>query len=102
MHSEVRTMSELLSQLKDDELDFTVRFTDTDGVFGEYEFLDIVLYKEDEYAVVAPLDGDGYVDIFKILKKDSGEAYERENDDGVLENVFEIFKIKNEDEFDFE
>ena len=41
-------MSELLSQLKDDELDFTVRFTDTDGISGVYEFLDIVLYKNNE------------------------------------------------------
>lgn len=95
-------MSELLSQLNDEELDFTVRFTDTDGVFGEYEFLDIVLYKENEYAVVAPVDGDGYVDIFKIILKDSSEAYERESDDTALEEIFEIFKRKNEDEFDFE
>ncbi len=95
-------MSELLSQLNDEELDFTVRFTDTDGVSGEYEFLDIVLYKENEYAVVAPLDDDGYVDIFKIIQKDGKEAYERENDDTALEEIFEIFKRKNEDEFDFE
>ena len=95
-------MSELLSQLNDEELDFTVRFTDTDGVSGEYEFLDIVLYKENEYAVVAPLDDDGYVDIFKIIQKDGTEAYERENDDTALEEIFEIFKRKNEDEFDFE
>ena len=47
-------MSELLNQLKDEELDFTVRFTDTDGTYGEYEFLDIVLYKGCEYAVVSP------------------------------------------------
>ena len=48
-------MSELLNQLKDEELDFTVRFTDTDGVYGEYEFLDIVLYEGSEYVVVSPL-----------------------------------------------
>lgn len=95
-------MSELLSQLKDEELDFTVRFTDTDGNYGEYEFLDIVLYEKSEYAVVAPLDGDGYVDIFRIVHKDGKEAYERESDDKTLEEVFEIFKRKNEDEFDFE
>ena len=95
-------MSELLSQLNDEELDFTVRFTDTDGVSGEYEFLDIILYKENEYAVVAPIEDDGYVDIFRIIQKDGREAYERENDDTALEEIFEIFKRKNEDEFDFE
>lgn len=95
-------MSELLNQLKDEELDFTVRFTDTDGAAGEYEFLDIVLYNNCEYAVVAPLESDGYVDIFRIISEADKEAYERVSDDETLEKVFEIFKVKNEDEFDFE
>lgn len=95
-------MSELLNQLNDEELDFTVSFTDTDGVFGEYEFLDIVLYKDCEYAVVAPLESDGYVDIFRIMGVNGKEAYARVSDENDLEKIFEIFRIKNEDEFDFE
>ncbi len=95
-------MSELLNQLKDDELDFTVRFTDTDGVYGEYEFLDIVLYKDCEYAVVSPLEADGYVDIFRIMGVNGKEVYVRVNDEDTSEEIFEIFKMKNEDEFDFE
>ena len=95
-------MSELLNQLKDEELDFTVRFTDTDGEYGEYEFLDIVLYDENEYAVVAPLESDGYVDIFRIASENGKETYVRVTNDETLENVFEIFRVKNEDEFDFE
>ena len=95
-------MSELLSQLKDDELDFTVRFTDTDGTFCAGEFLDIVNYGGNEYAVIDPCDGEGYVDIFRILVKDGKESYERVDDDGILGAVFEIFRVKNEDEFDFE
>lgn len=95
-------MSELLNQLKDEELDFTVRFTDTDGVFGEYEFLDIVLYEGCEYAVVEPLKGDGYVDIFRIMSLNGKEIYVRIIEDSLLEKIFEIFRIKNEDEFDFE
>ena len=95
-------MSELLNQLKDEELDFTVRFTDTDGEYGEYEFLDIVLYQGCEYVVVAPLDADGYVDIFRIMGVNGKEVYVRVQDDETLEKVFEIFRVKNEDEFDFE
>ena len=95
-------MSELLNQLKDEELDFTVRFTDTNGEYGEYEFLDIVLYEGCEYAVVAPVDADGYVDIFRITSLAGKEVYVRVQDDETLENVFEIFRVKNEDEFDFE
>ena len=95
-------MSELLNQLTDVELDFTVRFTDTDGEYGEYEFLDIVLYNNCEYVVVAPLDNDGYVDIFRIMAVNGKEVYVRVSDEETLENVFGIFRVKNEDEFDFE
>ena len=95
-------MSKLLEQLKDDELDFTVEITDTDNIKAKYEFLDIVLYENEEYAVLSPLKDDGYVDIFKIILKDTDELYERVSDGKTLFEVFEIFKIKNEDEFDFE
>ena len=94
-------MSELLNQLKDDELDFTVKITDTDGVSGEYEFLDIVLYEKNEYAVLGPMDGEGYVDIFRIMGVNGKEVYVRVTDERLLDEIFEIFRIKNEDEFDF-
>lgn len=95
-------MSDLLNQLKDDELDFTVKITDTDGITAEYEFLDIVNYEDTEYAVLDPMDGEGYVDIFRIVYMNGKEHYRRETDDDTLEKVFDIFRIKNEDEFDFE
>ena len=94
-------MSELLNQLNDDELDFTVTITDTDGVCAQYEFLDIVLYEKNEYAVLDPMDGEGYVDIFRILTANGKEVYARVTDERVLDEIFEIFRIKNEDEFDF-
>ena len=37
-----------------------------------------------------------------IIIKDGKEEYERETDDTALEEIFEIFRRKNEDEFDFE
>lgn len=95
-------MSKLLEQLNDEELDFTVTITDTDGVTAQYEFLDIVLRDKIEYAVLALPDGDGYVDIFRIQSIGADEKYIRETDETVLQEVFEMFKMKNEDEFDFE
>lgn len=95
-------MSDLLNQLRDDELDFTVKITDTDGITAEYEFLDIVNYQDTEYAVLDPMDGEGYVDIFRIIYINGKEHYRRETDGDILERVFDIFRIKNEDEFDFE
>lgn len=95
-------MSDLLNKLNDEELDFTVTFTDTDGVRADYEFLDIVFHNELEYVVLAPVNSDGYVDIFRVIKTSNGEAYQRVNDDVLLDEIFEVFRRKNEDEFDFE
>lgn len=95
-------MSKLLDQLNDEELDFTVTITDTNGVTETFEFLDIVFRNKIEYAVLAPLDEDGYVDIFRIQTIGGKENYIRETDEKVLDEVFEIFRLKNEDEFDFD
>ncbi len=95
-------MSDLLNKLNDEELDFTVTITDTDGVKATYDFLDIVFLNELEYVVLDPKDGEGYVDIFRVIKTSKGEAYQRVTDDGLLDELFEIFRRKNEDEFDFE
>lgn len=94
-------MSELLNQLKDEELDFTVSFRDTDGNVNKGEFLDIVFYEKNEYVIIEPEDGDGYVDIFRIMHVNGKEVYVRVNDDRALDEIFEIFRLKNEDEFDF-
>lgn len=95
-------MSDLLNKLNDEEMDFTVTITDTDGIKADYEFLDIVFYNGLEYVVLAPLDADGYVDIFRVIKTSKGEAYQRVTDDKLLDEIFEIFRKKNEDEYDFE
>ena len=94
-------MSELLNQLNDEELDFTVSLKDTDGNINKGEFLDIVLYEKNEYVIIEPENGDGYVDIFRIMHVNEKEIYVRVTDDETLDNVFEVFRIKNEDEFDF-
>ena len=95
-------MSRLLDQLDDDNLDFSVSFRDTDGEKVNGEFLDIVCRDGVEYAVIASEENDGYVDIFRIQILNGDELYIRERDEKVLDEVFEIFRIKNEDEFDFD
>lgn len=95
-------MSSLLDQLNDDALDFGVSFVTTDGEAVTGEFLDIVCRGGVEYAVIATDENDGYVDIFRIQLLDGNELYIRERDEKVLDEVFEIFRIKNEDEYDFD
>ena len=94
-------MYELLSQINDDDLDPVVTVTDTRGKTEKYEFLDIVNYKNLEYAVLCPLNGDGYVEIFLIGNQNRKETYSPVEDEDTLEGVFELFRLKNEDEFDF-
>lgn len=95
-------MSRLLDQLDDENLDFSVSFIDTDGETVNGDFLDIVCRDGIEYAVIAPEDNDGYVDIFRIQILNGDELYIREKDEKILDEVFELFRIKNEDEFDFD
>lgn len=94
-------MPDILSQIKDDDFEPVVKITDIQGFTGEYEFLDIVNYSNNQYAVLCPVDSDGYVDIFKITNENGEENYSRVEEDETLSKIFEIFRIKNEDEFDF-
>lgn len=97
-------MAYLLDQINDDDPEAIsyITFTDTGGVTAEYEFLDIVSFAEKEYAVVCTKESDGFVDIFEIEPTNGGEKYIRVTDDAVLDEVFRIFMMKNEDEFDFD
>lgn len=94
-------MCDLLNQINDDDFEPVVTVTDTTGKTGKYEFLDIVNYRNLEYAVLCPVKGDGYVEIFLIENQNGKESYSPVSDEELLENVFELFRIKNEDEFDF-
>ena len=95
-------MCDLLSQLHDEDEDAVVTITDTDGETGQYEFLDLVFLGDREFAVVSPVESDGDVEIFRVMQYDTGEAYIRVRDEATLLRVFDIFRLKNEDEFDFD
>ncbi|MBR6315068.1 MAG: DUF1292 domain-containing protein [Clostridia bacterium] len=95
-------MSDLLDQLNDEEETAVVTITDTDGKTGEYEFLDLVFLGDRQFAVVSPTDSDGDVVIFRVMQYEAGEAYIRVHDDVTLLRVFDVFRLKNEDEFDFD
>jgi len=80
---------------------------DEDGGEVRFEFLDLIELDGEEYVVLLPADDDesGEVVILKV-EDDEGDD-EMENYVGVeseetLEKVFEIFKDRFKDEFDFE
>ena len=70
------------------------------------EFLDLIEYEGEEYVVLLPNDEEddaGEVVILKLEDTDSEEeeSYVSVDDEEVLQNVFDIFKEKFKDEFNF-
>lgn len=81
-----------------------VTLTDENGNDVEFEFLDYVKYKNEEYVVLLPTeDCNGEVLIMKLTGGDvNDEEYEVVGDQKVADAVFETFKEKFRDEYVFE
>lgn len=92
----------------DDELDNIIVLNDENGEEVEFEFLDLVELDGEEYVVLLPVeendDDEGEVVILKVEDTDSDdeESYVSVDDDETLNKVFEMFKEKFKDEFNFE
>lgn len=82
----------------------TISLTDEDGNELEFEFIDLIEYEGKEYAVLLPVidDGTGEVVILEAEETEDGmETFFSVEEESVLEAVYEIFKEKFKDEFDF-
>ena len=93
-----------------EELDNIVILNDEDGNEVKFEFLDLVELDEEEYVVLLPVteegeEEEGEVVILKIEDNDNEdseeESYVSIEDEETLNKVFEIFKEKFKDDFDF-
>ena len=88
-----------------EELNDVIVLNDEDGNDVEFEFLDLIEYEGEEYVVLLPLDEDAdEVVILKVIPgedEDDAQEYESVEDTDVLNAVFEIFKEKFKDEFNF-
>ena len=82
-----------------EELDNIVILNDEDGNEVKFEFLDLVELDNEEYVVLLPVTEDGEEDEGEvvILKVEDTD----EDDEETLNKVFEIFKEKFKDDFDF-
>ena len=92
----------------DEELDNIIVLNDENGKEVKFEFLDLVEYESEEYVVLLPIEeekGDeaGEVVILKVEDTDNEdeESYVSVENEETLNQVFEIFKNKFKDEFDF-
>ena len=87
------------------EMENIVILVDEEGKEMRFEVLDVVEYEGADYAVLVPDDEGEEADSVVILRVDADEngeeTFSSEDDEKVLDAVFEIFKDRFSDEFDF-
>ncbi len=93
-----------------EEFDNIVILNDEDGNEVKFEFLDLVELDDEEYVVLLPVteegeEEEGEVVILKVEDNDDENAEEESyvsiEDEEILNKVFDIFKEKFKDDFDF-
>ena len=92
-----------------DVLDNLIVLQDESGEDCAFEFLDFIVLDSCEYVVLLPCAEDeeesGKVAILRVETADTGadeESYVSVDDEGTLMTVFDMFKERHRDEFDFE
>lgn len=87
------------------ELDNIITLNDEEGNEMPFEFLDLIDYQGKEYVILLPVDKseDGEVVILEVDEADENrlESYVSVENEDTLNAVFEIFKEKFKDEFNF-
>ena len=92
-----------------EELDNIITLNDEDGNEIKFEFLDLIDFENEQYVVLLPVleegeEDDGEVVILKLEDSDEDseeESYVSVESEETLMKVFNIFKDKFKDEFDF-
>lgn len=89
-----------------EELDNIIVLNDEEGNEVEFEFLDLIEYEGEEYVVLLPseeTEDAGEVVILKLedTESEEEESYVSVDDEEILNKVFEIFKEKFKDDFNF-
>ena len=96
--------------MENEEMDNIITLNDEEGKEIKFEFLDLVELDNEEYVVLLPVtaegeEEEGEVVILKVEDSDDEnsdeESYVSIEDETVLNKVFEIFKEKFKDDFDF-
>lgn len=102
---------ELFSDLDDDlpnpdDAIETIILNNENGEEVEFEFMDLISFEGEEYVVLLPIEDceeAGEVVILKLegSDNDSEESYVSVDDDNILAAVFNVFKEKFADYFNF-
>lgn len=86
---------------------YLIDLFDQDGNKTVFEHLDTVLYKDNEYVICIPYDEEeeevSEIVILKASEDEDGEpALEQITEPVVMSAVYDIFRDRNADKFDFE
>ena len=90
-----------------EELDNIIILNDENGNEVKFEFLDLMEYEGEEYIILLPTEEGEDIDEVVILKVEDVEddpdmeTYVSIDDEDTLNAVFEMFKEKFKDEFNF-
>lgn len=92
-----------------EEFDNIITLNDEEGKEVKFEFIDLLDYEGEEYVILLPAEESeeneaepGEVVILKVeSESEDEETYVSVDDEEVLNKVFEMFKEKYKDEFDF-
>ena len=92
-----------------EELDNIITLNDEDGNEVKFEFLDLIDFEDEQYVVLLPVLEEGEEDdgeVVRLKVEDSEEDSDQESyvsveSEETLMKVFNIFKDKFKDEFDF-
>ena len=101
--------------MENEEVDNIIVLNDEDGNEVRFEFLDLVELDDEEYVVLLPVtdegevaeegeEEEGEVVILKLEDTDEDsdeESYVGVDDEEILNKVFQIFKEKYKDDFNF-
>ena len=86
-------MDENENNIPEEELDNIIVLNDENGEEVPFEFLDLIELEGEEYVVLLPVEEDE--------EAEGEESYVSVDDEDTLNKVFEIFKEKFKDEFNF-
>ena len=98
---------EFNNDLENEEIDNIIVLNDENGEEVPFEFLDLIELDGEEYVVLLPVEEeDTDADEVVILRLEDTESEDEESyvsveDEEVLNKVFEMFKEKFKDEFNF-
>jgi len=96
------------NNIPEEELDNIIVLNDENGEEISFEFLDLIELDGEEYVVLLPVEEEdeeeaGEVVILKVedTESEEEESYVSVDDEDTLNKVFEMFKEKFKDEFNF-